>query len=690
MSTANTALVVTDLDFFKIRENLKTFLRSQDTFSDYDFEGSGLSVLIDLLAYNTHYNSFYMNMLANEAFLDTAQVRKNILSHAKAINYIPNSAQGAVSELTIRVTPSETEDNALNVLTLDKYTRFVGYDIDGINYPFVALNSNTAYKSGGSFLFSNVFIKQGETVTLQFPMMANNTSRRFEIPSANVDTSTVTVTVQQSASNTYTTEYTLANDITEISSTTPVYYIEENDQLNYSIQFGDGVLGKKPDNGNIVIVTYLETMGAVSNNITKFGLADPIGGEFRDNVRMTIVRGSYGGTDKEDIDTIRFRAPWFYTAQNRAVNVNDYMSVITKDYSDIDSVSVWGGEDNDPVVYGKVYMSLKTRGYYTLSNLEKERIKASLIRNRNVMTIIPEIVDPDYVFLMVKGNVVYNPSLTSLTADEILQKVKNAIKQYNDDELSQFKSTFRKSKLQYYIENCDRSITGSDIVVYLQKRVPLTLAQTKNYEIKFNAPLRKGDYNEKLYSYPQVRITDSNYVQRDVFFEELPNAFTGVDAINIINPGINYDRVPTITINGDGTGATATATIAGSRIKSITVTNKGINYTRATVTIDGTGSEATAEAVLQQNNGILRSYYYKSNGEKVVINENAGTIDYAAGKIIITNLQPILVLPNDYYDTDVVTVNVSPNSDIIQPLRNRILAIDENNYQSILINMVAE
>jgi hypothetical protein len=688
--TSNTALNITELDFFKIRDNLKTFLRSQDTFTDYDFEGSGLAILLDTLAYNTYYNSVYLNMAANESFLDTSQIRNNILSHAKAINYIPESPHGAQAIVNIVVTPSSSENQDDLVTTLDKYTKLIGQDIDGTNYTFVAINSNTSYKSAGSFTFANVILQQGEVITQQFEVSAGN--RRFQLPSETIDTDTITISVQESTSNTYTTQYNQATDLTEITGDSPVFFVEEDDELKYSIYFGDGVIGKQPRNGNIIIATYLDTAGSKANKISKFLFTDPIGSSsFRDNVIITSVTSSYGGSDKEDIEKIRFRAPQFYTTQNRAVTVPDYESILAKDYSNIDAVAIWGGEDNDPPVYGKVYMSIKTKGYYVLSNLEKENIKNSLIENRNVMTIIPEIVDPDYVFLTIQGKVFYDPAKTTRTAEEIKTVVKQAILDYNDDELSRFKATFKKAKLQQYIEAADRSITGSDITIYLQKRIDITVNQSKNYTINFNTPLKKGDFIEKLFSFPSITMLDSANVLRKVFIEEVPNAFTGVDSIKLINPGINYETTPTVTITGDGTGATAVAIISANKINSIKVTNKGINYSRAVVTITSdTGSEAFAEAVLEARNGILRTFYYKDNGEKVIVNENIGIINYATGRIRLNSVSALDVSDNDYYDTDVLTVSAVPNSDLIVPVRNRILAIDENNYQAVQIEVIAE
>lgn len=690
MAISNTALKVTELDFFKIRDNLKNYLRSQSTFTDYDFEGSGMSILLDVLAYNTHYNSFYLNMAANEAFLDTAQVRQNILSHAKNINYVPNSAQGSLTKATIVVTPASNEDQTTSILTLDKYTRFIGRDVNGDSYTFVTLNSNTSPKIDGAFTFANVSLKQGEVITYQFEASSNNVNRRYQIPSANVDTTTLVVTVQESSSNTYVSEYRLADDLTEVKSDSKVYFVEEDDQLYYTIYFGDNVLGKKPADGNIIIVTYLNTVGSVSNNVSKFTNTELIGDKFKSNVIFRNVTTSYGGTDKETIDNIRFRAPYFYTAQNRCVTVNDYEALITKDYNNIEAVSIWGGEDNDPVVYGKVFMSLKTRGYYTLSNLEKESIKNSLIENRNVLTIIPEIVDPEYVFMQIRGKVYYDQTLTSRTTNEIYGIVKSAIQQYTDKELNTFKSTFKKSKLQFYIENSDPSITASDIYVYMQRRVPITVNLMKNYPIRFNSPLRKGDYIEKLYTYPQIKIADRNQILRDVFFEEVPESFTGVDSIQVINAGVNYETAPTVTIVGDGIGATAVATVVRGRIIKIDVTNRGTGYNAATVVIEGEGQQGQALAVLEARIGTLRSYYYKSNGEKIIVTENAGSINYDTGEVVLTSLTALSVAVNDLYDDNVLTVNVVPEDEVITPLRNRIISIDADNIQSIQLEIIAE
>lgn len=692
MSTSNTSLRVAELDFDSIKRNLKNYLRSQSEFQDFDFEGSGMSVLIDLLAYNTHYMGYYLNMVGNEAFMDTAQLRESMVSIAKLMNYVPNSSRGAETKINIVVTPAPgSEDTTAQAVTLDKYTRLLGADIDGVNYPFVTIYSNTVSKTTGTFNFANVVIRQGEVVTRQFEMDAQNTRRRFKIPSSNVDMSTLTVSVQESRTNTYITVYNQYNDITLVQGNTAAYFIEEDTDTNYVVQFGDNIIGKTPKIGSIINITYLDNVGSVANSINNFSFVDKIGGKYSSNVAVRSMSPSYGAADKETIEQIRFRAPYHYTVQNRAVTKNDYETIITRDFPFVDAVSSWGGEDNDPVVYGKVYLSLKPRTNYVLTTLQKEQIKENLIRNRNVMTIIPEIVDPDYEYVTMNGRITYNPSKTSRTANEILTLVKAAISDYNDAELKRFDSIFRKSKLQNYIENAERSITGSDIQIYLQKRQILNLGTKENLRVKFNLPLRKGDYVSKLFSFPEANVYDLSNTLRKIFIEEVPESFTGIESIVVENPGVNYTSIPSINIRGDGIGATAIPTIVNGKISKITIVNKGSNYTRASVSIDGGGgSEAAATAILEARFGNLRTYYFQDNGEKVIVNSNAGTIDYTTGEIFLESFNAQSLVANDFYPSDVLTFNIPSQNEIITPLRNRIISIDEGDPFAIQLKVEAE
>jgi hypothetical protein len=691
MSTANTSLRVTELDFDTIKNNLKNYLKSQSEFQDFDFDGSGMSVLLDILAYNTHYMGFYLNMIGNEMFLDTSQIRSSILSHAKAINYVPTSKQGSQSLLNILVTPSDTESTSVNSLTIDRYTKFLGQDIDGVNYPFVATSSNTVLKSGSTFSFSNVNIKQGEVITLQYEMTPTNTYRRFEIPSQNVDTTTISITVQESSTNTDTRVYLPTTDITTLTSSSLSYFIEENENQNYTFYFGDDIIGKKPKNGNIITCTYIDNNGSLSNNISRFIATDAIGGLYRNNVQITTVKSSFGGIDKETIEQVRFRAPYYYATQNRAVTTNDYRTLLTKDFSNIESVSVWGGEDNDPIVYGKVFLSLKTRQNIALTNVDKEFIKDTLIRNRNVVTVTPEIVDPDFAYIRVLAKVSYNPYLTSLGVNQLAEVVKASIFDYNDRELNTFDSTFRKSMLSRYMETSDRSILGTDITIFVQKRVTLNTINSKKYDINFNMPLRKGNYANKLFSFPEIYINDSNTVERKVLFEEVLDAPTGINSIEITNGGLSYSTAPNVVIEGDGTGAIARAYVADGKVYKIEILNKGVDYTKATVSFTSdTGINATAIVQLENNFGTIRSFYYNEKGEKITINANVGSINYLTGLVTVGPFKTAGNVENDFYADDIVTFYAPVENEIILPLRNRILTIDEGDSRSVIIDMIAE
>lgn len=692
MATEKAALRVTELDFASIRENLKTYLRSQSEFQDFDFEGSGMAVLLDILAYNTHYMGYYLNMVGNEMFLDSAQLRNSLISHAKLMNYVPASKQGALSKLNITITPvGPSEDTSATSATLDKYTRFFGTDFDGINYPFVALNSNTALKVGSTFSFSNVYVKQGEVVTLQYLMDSSNETRRFDIPSANVDIESILVNIQESSSNTDTVTYTVAEDITELTGNSSVYFIEENEKQEYTVYFGDDIIGKRPKDGNIVIVTYLDNVGETANNISRFTPAGNVAG-YSSNVIVESTVSSYGGTDKETIEQIRFRAPYFYTTQNRAVTKTDYETLLLKDYNFLDSVSVWGGEDNDPVVYGKMFLSLKTKGNYFLTNLEKEQIKDDLIRTRNVLTVTPEIVDPDYLYLIVKGNVTYDAKLTTRSAEELSQLVRAAIQDYVDTELNKFSSVFRKTKMEQYVENCERSITGTDLNVYVQKRMPIDTDNTRVYDIQFGVRLEHSNEGEdSLQTYPSFQVYDSSSVLRDAYIEQAPVVSTGIDSIEMITSGKNYTSPPSVVIRGDGSEATAVAKLLSGRVVSVEVTNSGKNYTYAIVSIEGgEGSGASAKINLQTDRIPLRTFYYKDNGEKVIINNDAGYIEHTVGKVYIKGIRILSVDENPFYDENELTVTTQLRPTQVYPLRNRIISLDYSDARSIQIQVIAE
>jgi hypothetical protein len=687
MTTANNSLRISELDFESIKANLKEFMKNQSEFSDYDFEGSGMSVLMDILAYNTHYMGYYLNMVGNEMFLDTAQLRPSIVSHAKHIDYVPGSPTGSKAMINLRVTPSGSEDNVSTTLTLPKYSTFVSLPYQGEVYTFSTTEARSTTKSNGSFLFSNVSITQGEPVSTVYTVSENR--KEFIIPSANVDTDTIDVYVQQSIMNSSTEIFTQATDITEVLGNSSVFFLTEKDN-EYSVTFGDNVIGKSLNNDNIITINYLDTSGSKANRVNAWSSLSNIGG-YTGNVIVTSVSAAAGGGERETVEEIRYRAPRSYTAQNRAVTVGDYEALLLKDYPFIDTISVWSGDENYPPIYGKVFVSIKPKVGYEITDIEKLRIVNEIISTRSVLTVFPEIIDPEYTFILVNATVNYNPSLTNATETELEELIRQSIIDYKNNELVKFGSTFRLSKLQQAIDNSHGSILGSSVKIQVQKRIPITLSTTKNYKVTFNLPIYKGVIDDKFFSFPEMTVNDSEGISRKVFIEDTPNSLTGIDSIEVTDGGEGYESPPQVIITGDGSGATATARIVNGKVASITVNNRGSEYTVATVSfVSDSGRRASAKVNLEARNGILRTFYYKTNGEKIIVNINAGSINYVTGEVNLLNLRPTEVSVNDRYPVDVLTLNGVSFDSIITPLRNRILDIDENDQSSINITMVPE
>ena len=688
MAGSNTALRIAELDFDTIKSNLRDYLRSQNQFTDYDFEGSGLNILLDILAYNTHYMAYYLNMISSEMFLDSAILRNSVISHAKHLNYVPTSTRGSVA--TVEIVVADTNPTSgLSTITLPKYSQFISQQIDGTNYSFVNLDAHTASKNvtSNTYTFSNVSIVQGEQLTYNVVVTPSNTKRRFTIPEANIDTSTLLVSVQNSSIDLTRTTYNLADDVTTIDSNSKVYFLEESNLGQYTVYFGDGYLGKNLDDQSIVLFTYLASSGDSSNKANSFTLVTSINSF--SNVVVNSVSAAAGGSTRDTIDRIKFLAPRFYTTQNRAITKDDYGTLLLKDYPNVETISVWGGEENDPVVYGKIFISMKPRSGYVITDIEKDRIINELISNRNVITVTPEIIDPDYLYLKLEITVNYDTTKTTSDQTTLTNIVKNIVNLYNDADLEKFNSTYRTSKLQGQIASGDVSFLGSDLKTIIQKRFEPTLNESKNYTIDFNVPLSRGLYTEKLYSYPTFAILDGQGVSRNAFIEETPLSFTGVESVDITNSGSGYTDSPTVTITGDGSGATAKAVVVNGKITSIMIENRGSNYTAAVITItDSSGSGATATAVLSASLGTLRSYYLAAaTGEKIILNENFGDINYETGRINIYNFRPLSIASNQNYASGILTLNMYPLQSTIHPLRNRLLSIDSEDPTAIEVTM---
>jgi len=471
---------VTDLDFDDIKTNLKTFLKQQDQFTDYDFEGSGMSTLLDVLAYNTHYNAVYANVLANEMFLDSADLRNSIVSHAKHVGYTPRSATSPVAFLNVTV------NNATgSTLTAARGTTFIT-SVDGTTYNYVVKDATTITPVAGVYTFSSLPIYEGTLVNNKFTVNTSNADQRFLIENDLADTTTLKVTVQNSSSDSTTNTYTLATDLADITSTSKVYYLEGAEDNKYEVKFGDGILGSALSTGNIVTLSYVITNGSDSNGASSFSLSGSLGG-FSD-VTITTATNSASGALPETPNSIRFNAPKQYAAQNRAVTPNDYASKVKAIYANAKSVSVWGGEDNATPFYGRVYISIKPVAGATLTEAQKTDI-INQLKEFNVASITPIIEDPETTSIQLSVSVKYDAKSTTKTADSIKALVTSAITNFNTNNLQEFDSIFRHSKFIETINKVDPAILSNITTVKLHKSFTATTTGSTTYTIGFNNEL---------------------------------------------------------------------------------------------------------------------------------------------------------------------------------------------------------
>jgi len=478
-TNAQGKIEITDLDFDTVKSNFKTFLSQQSQFTDYNFEGSGMSVLMDLLAYNTHYLAFHANMLANEMFLDSSVIRANAVSHAKALGYTPSSMKASNATISVSVADVPTSQSTLVMPSGTIFTT----SVNDASYNFVTVADTTSTSDTGIFEFANVLVYEGTRMNFQYTANSSNLEQQFIIPSASVDTSTLVVRVQNSSTDTTTTNYTLNTDYTNLTPTSTKYFLQEVEDGQYEVYFGDGVSGKKLVDGNIVILDYVVTNGSDSDGASAFTASSTIGGY--SNITVTTISSASGGGISESVDSIKFNAPMKFASQTRAVTPDDYKSILPSVYSNIKSVQVWGGEDNEPAVYGQVYISIKPNTGTTLTMTTKNQIISSL-KAYNVASVTPVIVDPVTLLLELTTTVKYNSTLSEKSNSDIRALVETSISSYNTNNLQKFDSVFRHSNLLKTIDDSDPSILSSTVAVKLKRKITPTLNASTKYTISFN------------------------------------------------------------------------------------------------------------------------------------------------------------------------------------------------------------
>lgn len=566
-----TNLLLTELDFDGIKANIKNFLKDQTEFTDYNFEGSALSTLIDILAYNTYMLSYYTNMVANESFLDTAIKRENVVSHAKLLGYTPRSTRSASTILNVTSSTNQT-------LTRNSY--FTA-DVDGSTYYFspvesVSLTANVA---------TNIAVYEGKNVTNKFVVNLTDVTQKFVIPNSKIDTSTLLVKVQESLTSGEEIFFQNTN-LTTVEPDSKIYYLEEDSDYNYRLLFGDNVLGKALQSGNVVTAEYKVSAGASANGATSF--TPPA------NITVNSSVSSFGGAFRESTESIKFIAPRNFEGQNRAVTVSDYRTLILRDVPNVEAVSVWGGQDQLPhPVYGKVFIAIKPVGDEKLNNLQKQSIKNTILNTRNIISVLPELVDPTYIYLKINTKLVYDRRKTTLTKNEIIAKLKLQVNLFAQKELSNFDTSFRYSKFLYLIDNVDSGIISNITDISLIRKNEVTLNQINKIEISFNNRLKTSS------------LTSNGFVISQ-------------------DPTITYNSGDVFFLDDDGLG-------------------------------------------------VVRIVKYES-GNKIVVKNNAGTINYTTGSIIIES-----ILPSSLLETT-LNIEAKPYENDVLAKRQDIILLNPENF----------
>lgn len=621
-------LKIDALDFDSIKSNLKTYLKDQPLFKDFDFEGAGINIILDLLSYNTHYQAFYANMVANEAFLDSAITRNSVVSIAKQLGYTPRSIKSSQVFVDIEFLNGNTSQPSLLLDRVKSGNAFVnrgdvfrGKFPGGSYYDFIATEDTKLKIVNNIIKATDVKLSEGSLKTYSYVVNTFDPSQRFILPSSNIDVDTIKVRVQNSVNDStgILNIWSRVADVNSLNSDSYVYFLQESEDGRYEIYFGDGVVGKALENGNVINLEYIVTSGNLANNCKAFTYTSGAVSSFaspRTSGRTTAITtildtegnytASFGGTTPETLESIKYYAPRSYQAKERAVTTEDYKTILVSEFSDtIDSFFVWGGEDNEPPAYGKVFISIKPKNGKKISLIEKLAIEKTVLGKRNLVTITPEVVDPDYIYLEISTNTMYDPTKTNLSIDGLRELITNRVLSYESAYLFKFGKDFRASKFITTIDSVNTSITGTTMNLKLQKRIEPLLNKASSYTIKF--------YNSILHPI---------------------DGFTSV------------------------------------------VSTNAFGYQDKT-------SSATVKPIVDcylDDDGYGNIRIYKIDGtSKVYINSKAGKIDYTKGLITLNNFKPEYIVPKTSSE---IRITVIPEKQDIKALRNQIISIDaeSSNY----------
>lgn len=583
-------LSVDELDFISLKNSLKAFLRNDPRFADIDFDASNISMLLDILSYNTYQNAFYLNMIGNEAFLDTALLRDSVVSHAKELNYTPRSKTSARADVYVQLTVS---NNQVQSVEIPQFTQFTS---QGNNTTYVFSNYDpivVVRDSSGNFISEPFEIKEGVIITEYFEVNTSLDNQRFILSNKDADISEMRVYVHNSANDLETkTLFSKVENVFGLNSESKVYFVQASSASKYELVFGDNILGYKPLNGNIVSVTYRVCKGEDANGLNIFSAAT-INGYVSAVGALTASRD---GSNEESISSIKYMAPKHYTTQERAITTNDYKVLILERFPQIKSVYVYGGEEiSDTPQYGKVYIAVSTQDGTAASLLLKDEIY-NYINLRNPISIDPVLVDPQFVYLNVSTTLNVNIKDYQYTLAEIKNSVINSIIAFNDENLETFDNPFRYSKLVKTIDDTIVSIISNDTTVTLLKKYIPAINQIQTITLDFGNPLES----------------------------------------------INQDYVVTST-----------------------------NFTY----------QNNACFLRDDSRGVMKIYQITSRGN-IIVNNNAGTVDYEKGIVKIVNLSI------SDYEGDSIRFTTFPKQKDINPIRNSILSINVSDGINVFTNVV--
>jgi hypothetical protein len=488
-----TSIDLVSLDFTTLKNSLKTYLKGQAVFQDFDFEGSNINVLLDLLTYNTQLNAFYLNMVASEMFLDSAQLRDSIVSHCKELNYLPRSFRSAEASVNLRITSSSSSTQSVSIPKGTSFSAKVGSN----NFTFTTaesliISNGTSNATASVFVANSVSIFEGTYITDTFVTDYANTSQRFVLGTPTVDTNSLTVTIiENSGANSL--NYVTATSLFGVNSSSQVFFIQGAEDSKYEIVFGDNTFGRRPADNSVVVAEYRISSGELPNGAAKFTADGSIDGHA--NVVVTTVVNSdgslasaSGGSINETISSIKFNAPRYFASQERAITPEDYETLLQSNFPEIQAISVYGGEDHDPPQYGKVFISVDIANADGVPD-SKKSVYSSFISSRTALSIDPVFINPEFMYVKIDSSVDYNVRLTSKTSGDIQSLVAQKISNYNTNSLEDFKATLRYSKLVEAIDSADTSIVGNQTDIRAIVKYSPTLNTNTRFTISFNLPM---------------------------------------------------------------------------------------------------------------------------------------------------------------------------------------------------------